>query len=287
MKIESHENRTVLIWSTNQLEDAKDRKWFRLNIQYDYGIKLAWSPDSKAIAILKAAENCIEVYKLDRKDGWFSSYERCLTFPKVTDDEIVGFGISCTGRYIITCTNNTDLYIWNLKGSILEKIDTYLMNTYSAKISPCGRFVAACGFAPDCKIWEVKFSRNGEYQKTVRAFDLTGHTSGIYDCAFDQDSSHIATVSKDSSWKLFDIKIEFDKGQLPRCLKTGKYTIGSTDPISALSLNAEVLAIASGNQIQLFSMFTGELDMTIKNVYEGPIAEIMFDPLATISNDAK
>lgn len=121
----------------------------------------------------------------------------------------MGLGISCTGRFMMSCDNGTDLYLWDVKGNQLDKIDTYLMNTYSAKISPCGRFIAACGFAPDCKVWEVKFSKTGEYQKTIRAFDLSGHSSGIYDVAFDQDTSHMATVSKDGTWKLFDTRSKY------------------------------------------------------------------------------
>lgn len=55
-------------------------------------------------------------------------------------------------------------------------------------------------------MWEVKFAKTGEYQKTVNVFNLSGHNSGIYDLAFDQDTSHIATVSKDGTWKIFDTK---------------------------------------------------------------------------------
>ena len=62
------------------------------------------------------------------------------------------------------------------------------------------------GFSPDVKVWEVKLTKTGEYQKTVNVFNLSGHNSGIYDIAFDKDTSHIATVSKDGTWKLFDTK---------------------------------------------------------------------------------
>lgn len=55
-------------------------------------------------------------------------------------------------------------------------------------------------------MWEVKFAKTGEYQKTVNVFNLSGHNSGIYDIAFDKDTSHIATVSKDGTWKIFDTK---------------------------------------------------------------------------------
>lgn len=41
-----------------------------------------------------------------------------------------------------------------------------------------GRFVATFAFTPDVKVWEVKFSRLGEFEKVARAFDLIGHSSG-------------------------------------------------------------------------------------------------------------
>lgn len=62
------------------------------------------------------------------------------------------------------------------------------------------------GFAPEAKVWEVRFTKTGEFQEVKRAFELTGHTSGVYDVAFDVNSSHMATVSKDGTWKLFNTK---------------------------------------------------------------------------------
>lgn len=62
------------------------------------------------------------------------------------------------------------------------------------------------GFSPDVKVWEVKFNKSGEYLKTINAFNLSGHTSGVYDISFDQDTSHIATISKDGTWKIFNTK---------------------------------------------------------------------------------
>ena len=72
------------------------------------------------------------------------------------------------------------------------------------------RFVATSGFTPDVKVWEVKFSRSGDFEKAARAFDLTGavsidllsmfknccsgHRSGVYSFAFSADSGKMATV---------------------------------------------------------------------------------------------
>jgi WD domain, G-beta repeat. len=62
------------------------------------------------------------------------------------------------------------------------------------------------GFAPDVKVWEVKFNKTGEFQQVSRAFELTGHSSGVYEVAFNADSSRMATVSKDGTWRAFNTK---------------------------------------------------------------------------------
>lgn len=62
------------------------------------------------------------------------------------------------------------------------------------------------GFSPDAKVWEVSFSKSGEFQEIKRAFELTGHSSGIYDVGCNSDSSQMVTVSKDGTWRLFDTK---------------------------------------------------------------------------------
>lgn len=54
-------------------------------------------------------------------------------------------GIACNGRFIMTCSGKTDLVLWDLKGQEIARVDTYLMNTWCARISPCGRFIVASG----------------------------------------------------------------------------------------------------------------------------------------------
>lgn len=107
---------------------------------------------------------------------------------------------------MMSCSVKNDIVIWNLRGEQLATFDTYMMMTVKAKISPCARFVAASGFVPDVKVWEVLFDKTGKFKQVVRAFELTGHNSGIYDFAFDISSSYMATVSKDGTWKLFYTK---------------------------------------------------------------------------------
>jgi WD40 repeat protein len=251
-----------------------------VNIEFDHPTFVKWSPDSKAFIVHKFNENAIEVYKVEKKkDGWLGHSTKALTFPKAHETDVVGMGIASNGKYIISCSNKTDLVVWDLKGQILAQVDTYLMSTTCAKISPCGRFVVASGFAPDARVWEVVFNKSGEFQEVKRVFDLTGHSSGVYDVAFDADSSHMATVSKDGTWKLFDTKIEYKKGEDPHLKMTGKYQQAGAHSLIALSPNAEVVVIATGNSLAFYSALTGHHDYTIDNIYSGRITSVLFDAM--------
>lgn len=225
----------------------------------------------------------------------------------------------------MSASNKTDIVLWTLKGKTLDKFDTCLSNNSAAKISTCGRFIAACGkcnlltyvritrlqknllqyfktfvplgFSPDVKIWEVKFNKSGEYLKTENVFNLCGHNSGVHDIAFDQDTSHIATVSKDATWKLFNTKsqycfyyninvltfrstVAYEQGQSPSCLITAKYAASTANPsLIALSPTGEVIAIATGSTVEVFSGLDGSRDAIVENIYDTPITALLFDPL--------
>lgn len=125
------------------------------------------------------------------------------------NEDVIGFGISSNGKFMMSCSNKTDMIIYDLKGQVLERLDTCLMATHMAKISPCGRFVVATGFSPDVKVMEVCFTKTGDFKQVTKAYELTGHNSGIYDVAFTPDTSHVATISKDGTWKLYHTSGEY------------------------------------------------------------------------------
>lgn len=272
------DDRAIFIWSTKDWKE-RDHKFIRYNVDYDHASLIKWSPDSKAFVYNRTSDNAIEVCKLVRKpDGWISSLSKALTFPKVHKEETIGLGISVSGRFIMTASAGTELCLWDLKGTELTRLDTYLMNNIAAKVSPCGTFIAASGFAPDVKLWEVSFSKSGEFKQVTRAFELTGHGSGVTDFDFSADSSQVVTVSKDGSWRLYNIKIEYTKGEEPHLINSGKYKYDSSSkPCIAIAPDGQVIALGCGPNLIIINAISGEIDKTIFNVYPGAIRKVLFD----------
>ena len=60
------------------------------------------------------------------------------------------------------------------------------------------------GFTSDVKVWEVVYDKSGTFKEVTRAFELKGHTAGVYHFSFSQGSNRMASVSKDGTWKLWD-----------------------------------------------------------------------------------
>ncbi|CAL4117741.1 unnamed protein product [Meganyctiphanes norvegica] len=277
--ISAAEDRIVLFWSTKEF-GQKSQQSVRGNIEFDHATKVCWSPDSKAFIIQAATANCIQVYKLTKNStGGLGTPSLALTFPQHSAEaDVIALGFAVSGRFIMTLNSRSQLVIWDLRGNILEEMDVRHGDTYHAQLSTCGRFIITSGFTPDAKVWEVKFNKSGNYEGIKRAFILSGHTSGIYSSTVNADSSRMATVSKDGSWRLYDTKIEYDKGQSPYLLLSGKYERKETPGIIKLSPDSRTIAIAAHNDIYCYSAINGEQLNYIHNIYEGSIVDVLFDP---------
>lgn len=71
------------MWSLKDIGNSQLRKSLRINVEYDHAEKLAWSPDSRAILVYKSLGQAVEVYKLEKKDGWLSNPTKGKTFKQV------------------------------------------------------------------------------------------------------------------------------------------------------------------------------------------------------------
>ena len=217
------------------------------------------------------------MYKVLKKEGSDTyTVQPSIEFPILhsADDDVVALDIDSNGKYMMTCSSNkNDLVLFDLKGSLLQRVDTFQMTTNFASVSPCGTYVAACGFTPDVKVWTVKGSKQG-FDKASRAFELTGHTSGIYHMAWRKDSSHAATISKDGTWKLFKIDAEFMAGKL---VASGPVDLLPTSKL-ALSPDGKVMAITRDKNILIYALEPKpEFVTQIENVHTQPINNILFD----------
>ncbi|KAJ8042997.1 Transducin beta-like protein 2 [Holothuria leucospilota] len=272
------EDRTVRLWSIKDFTE-KQHKTMRGNVEYDHATQVKFSPDCKAYIVSLAVGNSIRVYKIGKKEDGSMGISPAVDFEKKTDHDIIGIGIGSTshGNYIMSAYNNTIIHIWDTKGDLLETIDTHQMNHNHAAVSPCGRFVASCGFTPDVKVMEVVFDKSGNFKEVKRAMDLKGHKASVYSFCFNLDSTRVATVSKDGTWKLWDTNVEYHKNQDPYLLYTGSHNF-TIHSLIALSCDGHTVAIACGLSVSVYNTQNGEEEERFNDVHTAEITKIGFDP---------
>ncbi|XP_026888779.2 transducin beta-like protein 2 [Electrophorus electricus] len=270
------DDRTVRIWSTKDFLD-RDHKCLRANVELDHATLVRFSPDSRAFITWLANGETIRIFKMNKKeDGTFNFKAAPEDFPKKHKGIIININIAETGKFIMTASVDTTILIWDLKGEVLASINTNQMTNSYAAISPCGRFVAACGFTPDVKVWEVCFTKSGEFKEVTRAFDLKGHSAGIYSFDFSNDSRRMATVSKDGTWKLWDTDVEYKKQQDPYLLRTIPCQVSEGSRI-ALSPDGRAVAVSSGRDVAMYSATSGELEEQFHCVHGEDVTDLKFD----------
>lgn len=153
-------DRAVFIWTTKDWTE-RDHRNLRVNVEFDCGKLIRWSPDSKAFLLCTANSNELQAYRVVKKNHVLTGALKGFTYPKVIfflsleffylkwfqvhKNEVVGLGIAQSGKFIVTCSGKTDLVVADVKGVVLATVDTYLNETYCAGVTPCGRFVYASG----------------------------------------------------------------------------------------------------------------------------------------------
>lgn len=270
------DDRTVRIWSTKDFLERKHR-CMRANVELDHATLVRFWPDSRAFIVWLANGERIQVFRMTKKeDGSFTYLAASEEFPTRHKAPVINIGVADTGKFIMTASSDTTILIWDLKGEVLATINTNQMNNAYAAVSPCGRFVASCGFTPDVKVWEVCFSKGGDFQEVTRAFELKGHKAGVCSFSFSNDSRRMATVSKDGTWKLWDTDVEYKKQQDPYLLLTGKCQVLEPCRV-ALSPDARTLAVSSYTSIFVYGTQRGEEEERFENVHGEPITDLAFD----------
>ncbi|KAG7275021.1 hypothetical protein CRUP_030540 [Coryphaenoides rupestris] len=270
------DDRTVRIWSVKDFMD-REHKCLRANVDLDHATLVRFSPDSRAFITWLANADTIRVFKMIKKeDGSFTFKAAPEDFPQKHRGSILNIGIAETGKFIMSASSDTSIHIWDLKGDILASINTNQITNSYAAISPCGRFVASCGFTPDVKVWEVCFGKGGEFREVTRAFDLKGHSAGVHAFAFSNDSHRMVSVSKDGTWKLWNTDVEYKKQQDPYLLRTVSCS-SSEGSLAALSPDGRVVAISDGCDVAMYDATTGQLEEELRGVHGGEITEMRFD----------
>ncbi|KAK2941891.1 putative FKBP12-associated protein 1 like protein [Blattamonas nauphoetae] len=135
------------------------------------------------------------------------------------------------GFLLTACKKDRCAKLWTLGG---ELVQTYSFNQgtlHSFAVSPDGRFATGGCFMSEAKILSIGLAKDKKTPAGITMLEsLCGHKTGILAVTFTPDSKSVVTVSKDGTWKIWEVDIDYKK-RTPETKKTFQLEPGFLAPI--------------------------------------------------------
>lgn len=271
------EGGAIVMRDLRNLKTPNKLKKYIVDISPDYACQLVWSPRPTYYLIHTVEDKRVCKYTLDiNSKGTIVNSEKITHFDEVHRGDIVGFGVTFDLAYIMTCSSKNDLLIWNAAGEIVAKFLTGFTRTNVCKMCSFHNTIIAAGNAPVAKVFEIIYHK-GVYNDVSLAFTMSGHTDEIYDVDFDWDFKQAVTISKDGTWRFYDIDIKYQTDEYPKLKQSGHYNVTENPPKIALTKKGDVLAVSVDSSVEFYNTRTGRLYNVAKNMFNDIINDMKFD----------
>lgn len=127
------------------------------------------------------------------------------------------------------------------------------MKTNMVCFSPDAKFFCCAPWTADVRIWEIICSKDGKFEKVARVMELKGHKAAVKCVSFSPDSSTCVTTSKDGTWKLWNINVNYKRGGEPQCLLTIQSPVSDPFEFVQFSPDGKILAFTIKNILYFYS----------------------------------
>ncbi|KAI9911286.1 hypothetical protein PsorP6_008896 [Peronosclerospora sorghi] len=271
-------DRSIRLYFRDTLND-KNPKLHQINIEYDHVTAICFSSDGRSL--VAATENgTVKVYQKLRFKP-----EIVADFPITHKTDVHSILMNDTGNWatVITCagSSDTDIKFWDLKGELLQTVNTNQVANYHCVGSKDNRFIAVAAYTPEVKIYEIVREKSGALKKVNKVMTLQGHRTGIIDLAFDGSDTlpvkRVVTISKDASVRLWDINVRYSVQEDPKVLSA--FT-SSESRVEAIDLTPEgkMMVMVRGKDLVFVRTEDNEEFYTIPNAIEDFVKRAVFSP---------
>jgi len=193
--------------------------------------------------------------------------------------EIKTIDTSTNNKFVVTCSDDTQVKVWNMNGQVLYAYDSKQVKNNMARLSPDGKFIAVATFVNEVRLLELITKRdNFEFSGVNHAMTLLGHKKEIFYACFSPDSKMVATSSKDGTIKLWNIDVRYKVKEDPVCIATIKDDIVPQFEKLCFSPDGKTLLAIHSNNIYIYSVASRAKIAQLEGIHEGWITSVVFSP---------
>jgi len=90
-------------------------------------------------------------------------------------DTIKSLSATVNSNVILTCGDNTIIFLYNSKGNMITTLNTNQMKHNMGVISPDGKLFAIAAWTADVKVWHINYNKSQGVEKVSKVMDLGNH----------------------------------------------------------------------------------------------------------------
>jgi WD40 repeat protein len=245
-------DRAILLWPGSHLL-LNDHRTRRIALEGEEGTALAFANDGKILVTALGAARAIAVHSVFDEKQADGKYFRLQSQFNTGHSLIKGMAVGGSPAFIVTCSTDTDVRVWDLAGNKLHALDSKTMNNAGLAMSGDGRFFALASWSSEVKIFEILRKKDGSFDKVAHLGSLVGHKQSVYAVAFAPNNTNVVTLSKDGSMKLWNLDVRYHAGEDFKIVSSIDVSTAGTLPESALGISpdSKFLAVSCGSLLQL------------------------------------
>ncbi|EME29205.1 transducin family protein / WD-40 repeat family protein isoform 2 [Galdieria sulphuraria] len=217
-----------------------------------------WSKDGQLILFVLSHTRAIRSYDVLKNKKLLSGSLDVVSTQKSSVKDIE---LDPLRRYFVTYDDNSSFVVWNMRGSVLTRVDTHQVRNNQMAISPDGRFIASAGFIGDVYLWEILFQKDSnEFIELRKVIDLKGHRAGVKGLAFSHDRKKVATVCKDRTIRIWNIDVKYKLEEDAKLLFSLEPWDTQVDLLQvAFSPDDNLLAVVGNDSVAFYLLETRKL----------------------------
>merc|ERR1711871_191134 len=252
------EDRTARSFKVDALISSKETREQRFNIEGDEPYCCcAGTVAPKYVVVALRRSKMLRIIELGLNSA-SNAIKREFALGYNSEESASDFLFFPSEHFILSADRDTtEVVVHDLQGTRVESLKTNQIKINDCACTAGGRFFLSAGFTKEIRVFEACMKKDGSLAKLQRVNACQGHTAAVLGVSV-SSGLNAASLSKDGSFKIWNLDVNTRLDEDPKCLLTVKIESDEVGQLSGICLSSDAskVCIYGGNTCLFYQGIT-------------------------------